>query len=409
MSLHGNSLYADIKNFSTMYLFTILIYSIFMETSVYRKLQRHLDTFPIGFPETQTGVDLRVLKYFFTEKEAEIALHLSILPRSINQIFRSAKHLGYTKEELRIFLDKMVKKHLITRNSRKIRPKYRGDMLAVGLYEYQAENIDKELSELMLEYMEEGFRNEFFRKDTALQLRTIPIEKSLKHANPITTYDNVRDLINKSTMINVGACVCKVSHDQIGQPCQRTNNREWCISLSYNNKPPLSHGKRRDLTKEEAFELLEKAEKEGMVLQPSNSKKPAFICVCCGCCCGVLSEAKYLDNPSQFFESNYFSIVNPELCVGCGLCAKRCNMDAISIIDEKAVVNLHRCIGCGLCVPTCPKNAIKLFSKDKIKKLPANTTMLYLKIWDGKTPKRKILGMALRTILGMKLTPNDEK
>ena len=39
----------------------------------YRDLQKHLDELPIGFPPTESGVEIRILKHLFTPEEAEIA------------------------------------------------------------------------------------------------------------------------------------------------------------------------------------------------------------------------------------------------------------------------------------------------------------------------------------------------
>jgi electron transport complex protein RnfB len=86
-----------------------------MEVSVFRKLQQHMDQFPVGFPATESGVDIRILKYFFTEREAELALHLTIIPQSVNQIYRRVKNLGYTKTHLKYVLDKMVDNRTISR------------------------------------------------------------------------------------------------------------------------------------------------------------------------------------------------------------------------------------------------------------------------------------------------------
>jgi len=379
--------------------------------SIYRKLQKHLDTFPIGFPETKSGVEIRLLEYFFTEREAEIVLHLSIIPQTLNQIYRRVKNLGYTKKHLKYILEKMVDKRTITKivDGRKGKEKYHGDMLAIGLYENKADNMDLELSKLMKQYMGEGFRNEFFRKDTELQLRTIPVEKSFIYTSPVTTYDNIRELINQTADIAVGDCVCRLSHDLLGQPCKKTNSREWCFVLSYDGKPAIGPGRRRHLTKQEALNQLDVAEKEGFVLQPSNSQKPIFLCACCGCCCGVLSEAKHLEKPAQYFETNYQSIIDSELCMGCAICVKRCNMDAISLVDKKAVIDGDRCIGCGLCATTCPREAIKLVSKKEVDVPPKTTSELYLKILSRKTSKRKIFGMVFRTLLGLRLDPKYEK
>ena len=47
------------------------------ESNIYRELQQHLDTFPVGFPTTKSGVEIRILKQLFTPEEAKIALHLN--------------------------------------------------------------------------------------------------------------------------------------------------------------------------------------------------------------------------------------------------------------------------------------------------------------------------------------------
>ena len=38
-------------------------------------------------------------------------------------------------------------------------------------------------------------------------------------------------------------------------------------------------------------------------------------------------------------------------------------MEALSLLDEKAVLNVDRCIGCGLCVSTCPTQSLTLVRK----------------------------------------------
>ena len=57
----------------------------------YRKLQQHLDKLPVGFPETESGVEIRILKYLFTPQEAAIAIDLSYLPETISVIFKRIK------------------------------------------------------------------------------------------------------------------------------------------------------------------------------------------------------------------------------------------------------------------------------------------------------------------------------
>ena len=60
--------------------------------------------------------------------------------------------------------------------------------------------------------------------------------------------------------------------------------------------------------------------------------------------------------------SSYYAKVKVEDCTACGVCAERCQLDAIEI-EDVAVVKPERCIGCGLCVAACEYNAVMLSEK----------------------------------------------
>lgn len=45
-------------------------------------------------------------------------------------------------------------------------------------------------------------------------------------------------------------------------------------------------------------------------------------------------------------------------CIGCKLCEKKCEFDAIHVVDNLAVIDPDKCTGCGACVEACPKKII---------------------------------------------------
>jgi len=71
------------------------------ESDIYRKLQQRLDTLPIGYPSTESGVEIRILKALFTPKEAEIGVKMSFIPESIAKIYRRVKKIVASKSELK--------------------------------------------------------------------------------------------------------------------------------------------------------------------------------------------------------------------------------------------------------------------------------------------------------------------
>ena len=54
------------------------------------------------------------------------------------------------------------------------------------------------------------------------------------------------------------------------------------------------------------------------------------------------------------------AVVDKEMCVGCGACEAECPVQAIEIVDGKAVVKADECVECGACTATCPVEAIRL-------------------------------------------------
>jgi len=43
-----------------------------MSRNIYRALQQYLDTMSLGFPPTESGIELKILQKLFTEKDARL-------------------------------------------------------------------------------------------------------------------------------------------------------------------------------------------------------------------------------------------------------------------------------------------------------------------------------------------------
>jgi len=51
--------------------------------------------------------------------------------------------------------------------------------------------------------------------------------------------------------------------------------------------------------------------------------------------------------------------VDKEECVGCESCVPVCPVEAITMVDGKAVIDQETCTACGTCIGECPTEAIK--------------------------------------------------
>lgn len=370
---------------------------------IYRQLQEHLDKLPIGFPKTDSGVELKILQYLFKPDEAKLNLCLSLGNASVSTVQKRMKSKFNENLELEYLsetLDKMYLSGTINR-SKKEPFKYSNAMLAIGMFEFQLGHLSKEFMELMHQYFDEGFNDEFFRSSLP-QLRASPHIKAIVPEYNISTYDNMRDIVKKTKQsIAVANCVCKEGEALLGHSCKQTENIELCIS--FGASAYLDRGQAREISKEECLSIIDRAEKEGLVLQPGNSLQPFCICLCCGCCCGVLTSAKKYNKPSDLIAHNFYAKVNIEKCNGCSKCILRCQMDSINIEDKKAIVNIDRCIGCGLCVTTCKPGAMQLVEKKKKTVPPRNAVMLYLGILNEKLGRQKMMTSMLRLLMGRQL------
>jgi electron transport complex protein RnfB len=373
--------------------------------TLYRKLQQHLDRMPVGFPATESGVEIRILRQLFTPAEAELTLQASAIPEPAATIQRRVKP-AMPLAEVTSRLEQMANAGLILRIHAKREPLYAKMIFAVGFYERQLKRLTPELERDCREYLLGAYAQAVHSKKTP-QLRTVPVNKAIPVERNVATYAGIRAYVESSAgPFATMDCICRHGRELLGEKCAQTSLKENCLTLGVAAREMVRIGQGRSISREEMLDLLDAADREGLVLQPENTKKPLFVCCCCGCCCAVLTSAKRFPKPAEYFSSSFQAEVDADLCDACGVCQTRCQMDALldgdAAGDGKIQVDRERCIGCGLCVTTCPSGALRLVENPRRKVPPDDTKALYMQLLQERYGAWGMAKLAGRKLLGMK-------
>jgi Fe-S-cluster-containing hydrogenase component 2 len=366
------------------------------DEALYRALQRHLDRMPVPYPATESGVELSILRRLFSPDDAHLALCLGVIPEPLSTIHRRAGR-KMPRAALAAALDRMAERGIIQRVAGKHGALYGKSPFVVGFYEAQVNRLTADLQRDVERYEEEAFGAAFWAQTP--QLRTVPINESIPFERVVGRYDDIRAFVRASPgPFAVMNCICQQGKDLVGKPCRQTTHREHCLTIGVAAESMVGRGTARFITKDETLAYLDRADREGLVVEPQNTQDPIFICCCCGCCCGVLTTAKKLPNPASFFATNYHAAVDAQSCDGCLVCETRCQMDAIACDDGSAAVKLERCIGCGLCVSACPTGALALVPKPDARVPPKDMGRLY-----GRMYRERFGTLAVAELVGKRL------
>ncbi|MBT3256755.1 MAG: 4Fe-4S binding protein [Deltaproteobacteria bacterium] len=328
-----------------------------MPENIFRQLQEQLDQYSLGYPATESGVEIEILKLLFNEEEAVMYLHMSMMLETPESV---AGRLKKDPAQVALLLDGMAEKGLLFRTRKGDESKYGAAPFVVGIYEFQLKTMDVELARLFEDFFEEAFTEQGSRQ--VVPMRTIPVKKSIGVSWKVTPYEDARGIIKSMERLAVADCICRVQQGLLDQSCDKP--LEVCFLGGSHGAYYVDRGMGRWVDQEEALEILDKCEEAGLVPQPFNAVNPGGMCNCCGDCCGMLRTLKRHPRPVEIVVTNHYAMVDQDLCVGCEVCLDRCQMDAVTMGDEgSAQVNLDRCIGCGLCVTTCDVEAMTLEPK----------------------------------------------
>ncbi len=320
----------------------------------YERLADALDRLASGFPHTESGVELRILRKMVSPEEAALA---SVMTATPEPVVRIAEHAGLQVHETGQMLKALARREFVWVSST---PGARGFRLApfvVGSYEaHMRDRPDAEFARLIEEYFSAAGWALGMAAQPALQ-RVVPARAAVK-SEWVLPYDDVRAILLGAKSYVIGDCVCRVQQDLLDHR-QCDFPVKACLWFS------SVEADREDVsTQAEALEFLDRIEKIGLVHTVSNvAEGVGYVCNCCGCCCGLLRGINEWGIDHSVAQANYYAEIDLDSCTACAVCLGRCQVGAISEDDGVYAVDRARCIGCGLCVTGCASDAVGLRPK----------------------------------------------
>lgn len=372
----------------------------------YRLLQQRLDRNVTGAPDSPAFIE--ILRLLFAPEEADIARQM---PTQFISLRKLARKLEVDEAPLADKLTGMAEKGLVFDIEHDGRRYFALAPVVIGFFEFTFMRVREgyptaELARLFDAYMyeDERFARAVFGAQTQIG-RSLVREEALPQEDHIEILDWERasHIVETAAAHAVSLCPCRHHAQHLDRACERP--LRVCLSLNFGAETLSRSGLAERIDVHEAMGILEQAKAAGLAQTADNvQRRVSYICNCCGCCCGMMNAIRRFDLRNAIVSSNWISEIDPEICKGCGRCAKACPTGAISLVktQEKgrrrqwAVRNPDLCLGCGVCYGACKHGALSLRSREK-------------RVFTPETTFDRIVAMAIeRGKLGDLLLDNTE-
>ena len=295
--------------------------------------------------ETRTGVanlpsdpEYRILDTVVTDEQAEVAMGVKV--RADTTLDEVVKKCGKTPERTKELLHELMQEGVVVGfdDPQTGEELYRIPAWVPGIMEMMVGNEEQVAAHPEIAACFE----EYTRKKTQLMapnlpvgmgpMRVIPVQSAIACDTEVKTYEELAPYIENAWRIAVTDCSCRRTRRIMGEGCGHLEE-DMCIMLNRSADFQIKSGHGREITKEEAYAILRRAEENGLIHETSNIDgvgEVGGICNCCECSCLSLRAAR-LYQSTDMIKSNFHAEVDAQKCVACGQCVENCQMNALKL------------------------------------------------------------------------------
>jgi Pyruvate/2-oxoacid:ferredoxin oxidoreductase delta subunit len=245
-------------------------------------------------------------------------------------------------------------------------------MININNYDFKIHPGESKAFELYKKFFVDEKWSRFYQSSAkgSSVMRTIPISKSLAPQEKILDTEEAHKIIDSAGNIVLAPCACRVRTEKLGtRKCKDRNPVGTCIYFGLSAQAFEGLGWGYKASKQQAKDHLDEMIEKGLVAITHNTEHPtsSLICLCCECCCGQTRGRIAWGNPNSIAPSNFFPKTDRKICTFCGTCQDRCMFHAITVDKEKKKwrLNPELCVGCGVCAVGCQQGAVKLHRAER--------------------------------------------
>ena len=287
---------------------------------------------------TEDAPEYYCMANIVSDDEADIAIAAGLRKERTAEYL--AKKVGKTVEEIAPSLDRLVYYGIFRRtfDEKLGEDVYFMQIFAPGILEMMVNN-----QELMREHPEVGRAFEEYTRirmqlmgpilpDGYGLMRVIPVESAIKDIPGVSDYERLSYYLNKYDTFSVSPCSCRASRTSINDGCGHLAD-EMCVQMGKGAEHYIRSGRARRITREEALEIVLRAEENGLMHDIPNIEEAgdsAAICNCCACACFGL-RAGLMFGARDAIRSNFVAEVDEAKCVACGQCVETCPGNALRL------------------------------------------------------------------------------